>query len=193
MSEMDPRETGMRMPPNSKQSKKVIKGSVKKTDGGVGKKIITSFIKSDAKTLGDYVMFDVIIPTLKNAALSAVELLFYGESRRGVSNTVRKVNNTPYTSYDAYYNGSKAATVRPRHEFDNYTFDTRADAETVLDLLIDNLREYNAVSIATFYDFVGVTTQHTDFKYGWTNLSKATVVGVRDGYIIDLPRPQLLD
>ena len=50
------------------------------------------------------------------------------------------------------------------------------------------LETYKMVTVADFYDLVGVTCDYTDNNYGWTSLRSAEVVRVRDGYIIKLPR-----
>ena len=57
----------------------------------------------------------------------------------------------------------------------------------------DILEKYGMVSVADLYDLVGVTGNYTDNKYGWTNLSNAEIVRVRDGYQIKLPRARVLD
>ena len=47
---------------------------------------------------------------------------------------------------------------------------------------------YQLVSVADFYDLVGVSGNYTDNRYGWTNVRNAYVVRVRDGYMIKLPK-----
>lgn len=52
---------------------------------------------------------------------------------------------------------------------------------------------YKIVSVADFYDLVGVTGNWTDNKYGWSDIRSASIVHVRDGYMIKLPRPLPID
>ena len=47
---------------------------------------------------------------------------------------------------------------------------------------------YQVVSVADFYDLVGVSGNYTDNKYGWTDIRNASVIRVRDGYMIKLPK-----
>ena len=47
---------------------------------------------------------------------------------------------------------------------------------------------YGLVSVADLYDLVGIAGSYTDNKYGWTDIRNASVVRVRDGYVIKLPR-----
>ena len=56
-----------------------------------------------------------------------------------------------------------------------------AEMEELIDM-------YQLVSVADFYDLVGVSGNYTDNKYGWTNVRNASVVRVRDGYMIKLPK-----
>jgi hypothetical protein len=44
------------------------------------------------------------------------------------------------------------------------------------------------VSVADLYDLVGVTGNYTDNKYGWTDIRSASVIRVRDGYMLKLPK-----
>ena len=50
------------------------------------------------------------------------------------------------------------------------------------------MEEYEIVRVADLYDLVGVTGEHTDNKYGWTNIRNAEIERVRDGYRIKMPR-----
>jgi len=45
------------------------------------------------------------------------------------------------------------------------------------------------VSVADLYELVGIQGSYTDNKYGWTkNIRNASVVRVRDGYLLKLPK-----
>lgn len=52
---------------------------------------------------------------------------------------------------------------------------------------------YGMVSVADLYDLIGVTGNYTDNKYGWTDIRSASVVRVRDGYIVKMPKAMPLD
>ena len=68
-------------------------------------------------------------------------------------------------------------------------FDTRGDAEAVLDSMNDIISQYGMVSVSDFYDLANVANDnYTMNRYGWTNIAGATAVRVRDGYILKLPR-----
>jgi hypothetical protein len=54
---------------------------------------------------------------------------------------------------------------------------------------------YDRVSIADYYDLIGVDAQHTDHNYGWTidSITRAMIVPVRGGgYIIKFPPTEVI-
>ena len=67
---------------------------------------------------------------------------------------------------------------------------SRSDAEAVLTQLRSLLNDYGVVTVSDLYDLVGVTSNFTDNKFGWTDLKTAVIKGVRTGYLLDLPIPQ---
>jgi hypothetical protein len=55
------------------------------------------------------------------------------------------------------------------------------------------LAMYGQVTVAQLYALTGIRAEHTDNKWGWTNLKGAQAVRLRDGrYLLDLPRPEEL-
>ena len=54
--------------------------------------------------------------------------------------------------------------------------------------------EYNQVSLADFFDLMGINTQYTDNNYGWMydDVMKGKVVMIRGGYALRLPRLDVL-
>ena len=70
--------------------------------------------------------------------------------------------------------------------------ETREDAEEVLDNLSNAIDEFGVVSISDLYEFVGIKSEYTDNKYGWTNISSAKAIPVSDGYLLKLPKAILI-
>ena len=66
---------------------------------------------------------------------------------------------------------------------------TRKEGEEVLDNLGDILREYGQVSVADFYDLVGILSEYTDNKRGWKELRYTGLHKSRYGYTFSLPDP----
>lgn len=75
------------------------------------------------------------------------------------------------------------------HNVSEVILTNRDDAEAVIDELCRILDTYGEVSVADLYDAVGINAvKFTDQKWGWTNLRSASVLRVREGYLLDLPK-----
>ena len=188
---------------------KVVTGVVKKQKRGLGKRIAETFLEDNTKSVGSYIFHDVLIPAAKSMICDIVgwggfaEMFLFGGERRGRSGGKRD-NGRSYTSYGSYYRTTDrdnrdrdrrdiSRTSRARHDFDEIILETRGEAEEVLSHLVDLTIDYQQATVADLYDLVGITSNFTDNKYGWTDLRSASVTRVRDGYLINLPRTQILD
>lgn len=74
-------------------------------------------------------------------------------------------------------------------------YETRADAEKVLNGISEIIDEYGFVTVADLYDISGLPgAYYTDSKIGWKgSIKESTIKKVRDGYVIDLPKPEVLE
>lgn len=195
-------------PTKEKKVEKVISGSVKKQKQSVGKKFSEAFLGDNVDNVAAYMIYDVMLPAAKamvsDAVSTGIEMLLFGEVRGG---RTRRDKGKSYVSYTNYYEkdkgrrttsrGSSRDSVdhrrRARHNFDDICLEHRGEAEEVLSHLVDLTEDYGVATVADMYDLVGVTSSFTDNKYGWDNLSTGRVIRTRDGYLLDLPKPILLD
>lgn len=191
-------------------SKRVTTGEVrreKKTFWGKFKEVI---IGDDAQNVGSYILFDIAVPAFKNfiydSLTQGAEQTLFGRNSRGggSSRNNRSGSGSNYTSYNKVYgNSSNRAREedpydrhvdrrsRANHDFENIVIENRGEAEAVLDQLCFMIDEYDVAKVANFYDAVGITPSFQDNKWGWTNLSTASVRRARGGgYILNLPRPE---
>ncbi len=155
----------------------------------------------DLNSVKNYVINEVIIPGVKQVVMDTlhdtVDIIFKGE----VSSTKRNKKsgqNREYYSYQSCYkveDTRRAQPARTRYSFGDLYFETRGDAEMVLDSLQEKLDECDGVvSVLDLYDMIGKDTTPNDNKYGWSNLDSARVVRTRDGeYILKLPRALPID
>ena len=118
----------------------------------------------------------------------------YWIEKHGEAGRSKRNNGAPKVSYRNYYDQSSdrvraGSTRRSGIDYDDIVFDTRGDAESVLDAMHDIIAQYGTVSVADLYDLARVPNDNfTMNRYGWTNLNGAQPVRVRDGYILKLPR-----
>lgn len=174
-----------------KRAEKIVHGKVKKRENKV-RKLTDIFIAEDVTNVKDYIIMDVIVPSVKKAlydlTVGAIDMILYGGKGSGGSRpTADKVSYRDYNSVSR-----RGSTDRRRtnsgYSYDDIVLDTRGEAEAVLSRMDEIMEEYDIVRVADLYDLVGVTGDYTDNNYGWTNIRNAKIVRVRDGYKIDMPR-----
>ena len=182
---------------------KIVTGRVRKQKKGFFKRIGQTMFGDDTRSVGTYVLQDILIPATKDLIVDTIrggiEVAVYGErqsrnSRKGVYTNYDKVSYRSDRDRDRERDRREVSrSARSRHDFDDLVLDSRGEAEDVRIHLLDLCDEYGQATVADFYDLVGVTSSFTDNKYGWTDLRSASVSRVRDGYLINLPRTELLD
>lgn len=178
-----------------KRVEKVVHGKVK-TKKNNARKLTNVFITEDAANVKNYVLFDVIVPSIKKAlydlVVGALDMTLFG-GRGGGSNDKRsisdKISYKDYNSISKRNERSYGNTITTSgYSYDDIVLETRGEAESVLSRMDEIISEYDEVRVADLYDLVGITGDYTDNKYGWTNIRNARVVRTRDGYKIEMPR-----
>lgn len=199
--------------PNSHKSKKEEVGE-KKVEKVVSGKVVSKkktevqkftdvFISEDVHNVKSYILMDVLVPAIKKAlsdiVKNGIDMILYGE---GASRTKR---NSPASkvSYGSFYDDdpkykryNKPAydRVKSGYDYDDIILATKGEAEEVLYRMDELVVAYGLVSVADFYELVGVEGRYTDNKYGWTDVRNAHAVRLRDGgYLIKLPKALPLD
>jgi len=211
-------------PPNSNKSKaaaaqpkadapkekpkveKVISGEAVIRKRGFGRKLKEVFTVDDMQSVGNYILYDVIVPTTRNLIVDiltqSVERTFNGGGRPNTTRYNPQAGRSQ-TNYSGMYNKTSSPTGRageqdgPRisqhtrsvHEFEDIVLQSRGEAETVLDKLRWLIEQYDVATVSDLYDSLGVTAKFTDDRWGWTNLVDAGIERVRGGgYILLLPK-----
>ena len=176
-----------------KRVEKVVRGKVK-TQKNNKRKLADLFISEDAANVKNYIFLDVIIPAVKKAiydlVVGALDMSLYGGRGGGVRrSTADKVSYRDYNSVSRRDTRSyESARTTSGYSYDDIVLETRGEADAVLSRMDEIMEEYEIVRVADLYDLVGITGEHTDNKYGWTNIRNAKIVRVRDGWKIEMPR-----
>lgn len=176
----------------------VVQGNAKTKKKGEFAKIADVFSVEDSRSVGSYLFTDVLIPAVKKVIsdiiTTGINMWLYGDKDMP-KNTSSKVSYRSYYERDRH-DRPRASTSYDRQnslDYDEILFDTRSDAELVLDSMYDVLDQYGSVSIADMFDLAGVPNDNYTFnRYGWRNLTGAQAYRVRDGYILKLPRAVVL-
>lgn len=180
-----------------KANEKVIKGSAKIHQKTTGEKLKETLFGEGVDNVGDYVVFDVIIPTLKemvvNSVSDGINMLLFGETKRSGRGSSRNTRSG-YVQYESYSrNRDRDSGRRAQFDFSDIEFETRADAIDVLDAIEDTISMYDVASVSDLYEFAGITPRPTDNNYGWTSVNTAEILMKRNGnYILSMPRPKPL-
>lgn len=181
-----------------KKVEKVISSTAKiKKKSGV-MKLADIFIEDDVNSVKSYIVGDVVIPTIKKTIYDVItgslDMFFFGGTGGGKArSTADKVSYRNYTSYSSKRDTRPATRSVRGYDYDEVVLDSRGEAEEVLARMDELISTYGIVSVADFYDLVGITCQYTDNKYGWTNIRNAQIMRVRDGYQIKMPKAMPLD
>lgn len=152
-------------------------------------RLLELFLPEDLNDTKETIISDYVIPSIRNAALNVVSYLLGGDGQIATTK-----NSYQRTSYQAHYNKRNANTRTENVKnsdlgYRDLIFDTRADAANVLAAMNDALDMYGIVSVAEFYEFADISTENWAVnKYGWTDLSSASILHVRGGYILKLPK-----
>lgn len=180
-----------------KDIKPVVRGNVKVKKEPLSRKFSDVFLADSVDNVKSYVVFDVIVPAIKNLIVdmttNSIDMLVNG---RNGSPRHRSGGNR--TSYSSYFRGDdrpsrpRGMSPRDRYSYNDIIFETRGDANEVLDIMLEVLEKYKVISIADYYELAGATDQeqYTDRSYGWFDLDDAHIIRDRDGYRISLPRPE---
>lgn len=176
-------------PVAEKKVEKIISGSAKSKKKSGLQKITNVFVPEDVDDVKSYIFEDIVVPAVKDIILDAVRaFLGVNGNPRGKSSSASKVSYRKYYDDRERRDSGSVNRTRSGYEYDDIILDNRGEAEDVLSRMDELIATYGVVSVADFYDLVGITGNYTDNKYGWSDIRNASVVRVRDGYMIKLPK-----
>lgn len=153
--------------------------------------------ETNAESFGD-LLIDIAVPaikdTLSDVICNSVDILLFGEPRRGRSS--RSSQKGAYISYNNISRRDREVDRGRRTVFDfsGLDFTNRASAEEVLRRCKQELYEEGQIPVAAMYEYAGRSEDisPTDWNYGWTNLDDVEIYPRYDGLYVFryLPRPK---
>lgn len=194
-----------------KPMKSIVSAAPKKAKKNLIGRLVGGVLGPDgAAGIGEYVVEEIVKPAVKNlivdSVTSGINKLMYGERGGGYQRPYG--TNRPYgggyqrTNYSSRYtqhnpepvNRPENRATRGGYRVEEYIIDSRQDAANVLVTLTENADMYNTVSVADYYDCIGVASVYTDNDYGWTidSITRATIIPVRTGYVIKFPPVEVI-
>ena len=184
-------------PKDDKHIEAVAQGTKVSKSKSKARRIAEIFVGGDLKETAEHVRDDVAIPALKNFLYDSLneglQRILWGETKND-----RRRNST-HRDYVGY--SRRAREPRPTQQttsrysratqgFDDVVLATRTEAESVLSRMYDLIENYNMVTVAEFYSLVGISAEFTDENWGWRDLRSANIQHIRDGFRINLPKPE---
>ncbi len=185
-----------------------LKGTVVVKKPSFVSRLKETFIAEDARDVGDYILWDILVPTIKRTIrdiiVGSADRVFLGTGVSSSSSNLYRERGVTYVRRTDYGAGSrptiKATNVKVETKpqsrinfgLDDIIFDKYDDAASVLERLVDYLDTYGQVSVDEYFDLIGQSAPFTTQKWGWKSLSSASIVTVAGGYFIKLPKPILI-
>ncbi len=172
----------------------VISGSAKIQKKNEVQKLADVFITEDVSNVKSYIFTEVLVPAIKKAisdvVTNGIDMILYGESGRARKNNTNGSKVSYRNFYERDNNSHRERSSSPKgFDYDNLLFETRGEAESVLDAMFDIIGQYGVVSVADLYDLANVSNDNFSAnKYGWQDIRGCKATRVRDGYILKLPR-----
>lgn len=176
----------------------VAKGQVGEKPNAL-KKAVRGFISTDSAHLGDYLINDIIMPSIKDmiskAVKGGIDTILYGPGKSGQNSKNSSFGSR--ISYSSLYSNERATTPARSHAVyeyrdvyysDDATRSARVKAEEVLSTLYDILSQYGSVNVAQFFEASEITPEPNDYNYGWYDLTGSRSYRCLDGkYRLELP------
>lgn len=182
---------------------KVTSGMAKKQKKTLSKKVIDALFDQKVDEAIDYAKHNVIGPGIRrlifDAFMGGLSMIFFGDAGGFYGGDPGGRTGGGRRGYDRIYdsrNGRAGDGYRRRSSVDvsDILFETREDAERVLDRLYRDLQEYGRVRVADLYSAAGVSgnSMWTDNNYGWFNLDRAAPYPTSEGWQLDMPPAESL-
>ena len=182
-----------------KEITQIVSGKIR--EKSLAEKAGDVFLSEDTRTVKNYILWDVLIPAIKNGladvVIGGIEMALFGSTRgRRSSGGSSHVNYTSYSRGDNRDNyGRRVVNTdrNSRYEFSNVYLDSRRDAEEVISAMEDLVRDYGEATVADLNSLVGITGKFIDNKWGWTDCRDFHVSRSGRGYVLDFNAPIYLD
>lgn len=197
---------------------KVITTKAEARKKGIIGRFKDNFIQTDAKTVGDTIIKDVVEPSVKNllfdSITNALRMFLFKESGPTTISTGSPLSRISFgssqkTPYDSMFK-SKSQPIQKTQTAETYDYgevivgiatseggnviENRKAAETVLKTMDDICNsQFKQATVADLLQSVGLETTKIDFRWGWTSFGEAKIVRLNDGrFLIKTPGPELL-
>lgn len=181
-----------------KDLKPVVSGNVVVKKKSAFAKLRDVFIAEDANKVGNYILLDVLVPSIKRAIVDIIKSsadMIFGTTGSSKPSTTTKYSygGIPYVSYSSANKKPEPSVARSQYEIGDIVFENRADAEEVLSKMDELISVYGQASVADLCELVNSPYEFVANKYGWKDLHDAVPIRTPNGYSLRLPRSTPLE
>lgn len=185
---------------------KVVTGKVVQRKKSLGRRFMDTMFSGDSDSVVGYLAKEVLLPAVKNLitefVTEGIHKALYGEaSGAGVSRRPRPGAPRTHINYS-----QPSPVVRPSaptrpvvrrpvtqpsvFDMGEIVFDSRADADAVIERLYDTIETYRCVTVGNLNELLGKSSTFTDNKWGWTDLADVKLRRISEGYLLVMPEPE---
>jgi hypothetical protein len=190
-----------------KKIERITQSEARQRKKSPGRRAKEFFFGGDARSAGSHIWTDLLVPAVKDMLVHSgqeyIEMMIWGGDRsrvRGRGPVSRAGVRLVHTAYDQASRGAMrpdprvalSRQQRANFDFDDIIIPSRVEAEAVIDGLWKLIDQYQVASVKDLYDAIGIEPAYTDHNFGWVDLTYAKARRVKDGYLLDLPRPEPL-
>ena len=152
------------------------------------------FFSEDARTVGETIMQDYVIPGIKSGLVNALEMLLFGTTSRG-----RRRTNERHVSYDRFYDDDRDGRIstsrrvvpnrHSRFDYMDCEFDTLGEVTDAIEEMTDYIRDYGFARVSNLDKVIGISGQWTDRNWGWNDARDFNWRRYGRKYVLDFAPP----
>lgn len=185
-------------PAKKKQITAVVSGA-EEMKRPATKRFMDSILQESPKNVARRVGTEVVVPRFKSSMEEAFNNflagMLWGGGGNRPSSVVRGsvvrggVAYSQQSTQSALSMARQASPVESSGGYRDLVVPTLQDAELLLAGMYDLLNEYRVVAVGDLYELANKSPSISDNAIGWRSLDGARISAVRDGYVLELPRP----
>ena len=187
--------------PEKKEVVRVTKGKTIQRKKPLRKKFVEAFRPEDGSGFVEYTLLEILVPGIKGAIADATTTAIENALGVGGRGHTSRSRGRGHVSYSRMSDPRDRRDDRrpPRREtrrssdVPEIILESRVEAELVIDQLFEQLSRYGVATMRDLLSMVGEPHNQIDEDWGWTDLRGSRAHRIREGYLIDLPRPEPLD
>jgi hypothetical protein len=179
----------------------------------LGRRLKDTFIAESMSTVLAVVIADVVVPQVKGLLVDMVnetiDRVFNGSKTRSRTTGNFVSGSRTHVSYNRFGNqiptrptqatstmsngqptARRVGDPRDSSDLGDIILDTRVEADSILDTLLLDLEQYKRVTVASLLSLMNQTPTPMDHRWGWKDLSSASIRRVSGGFQLHLPPPE---